>query len=134
MFMESLQGLPAFALYFVSGYVMILLFTAIYTKATPHCEWTLMRENNSAAAVAFGLTVVGFTIPVASAAINSVGVIDFIIWGGVAMVTQLLTYFTVRFYMPRLTERLTANELPAGVFLGCCALATGILNAACMTY
>jgi putative membrane protein len=132
--MESLQGLPAFALYFVSGYVMILLFSAIYTWITPHCEWTLMRENNTAAAIAFGLTIVGFTIPIASAAINSVGVIDFIIWGIIAMITQLITYFTVRFYMSRLTERLTANEMPAGLFLGCCALATGILNAACMTY
>ncbi len=134
MIMDSLQGLPAFALYFVSGYLMVLIFMAIYTKITPHCEWTLMRSNNSSAAVAFGLTVVGFTIPVASAAINSVGVIDFVVWGVVAMITQLVTYLTVRLYMPKLTERLTADELPAGVFLGCCALATGLLNAACMTY
>lgn len=134
MIMDSLQGLPAFALYFVCGYLMILLFTAVYTKVTPHCEWTLMRDNNSAAAVAFGLTIVGFTIPVASAAINSVGLVDYLIWGGVALITQLVTFFTVKLYMPRLSERVNADEMPAGLFLGSSALATGILNAACMTY
>lgn len=134
MVWDSLQGLPAFAAYFACGYLMILVFTAVYSKITPHCEWTLMRDNNSAAAVAFGLTIIGFTIPVASAAINSVSLVDYLIWGGVALVTQIITFFAVRLYMPRLSERVSADEMPAGLILGCSALATGILNAACMTY
>lgn len=134
MVLESLQGLPAFALYFVVGYLLVLLFSYVYTKVTPHCEWTLMKDNNSSAAIAFGLGLIGYTIPVASAAINSVGLLDYAIWGLVALGAQLITFFTVQLYMPKLTERITNDELPAGLFLGCCALATGVLNAACMTY
>lgn len=134
MLLESLAGLPAFALYFFVGYLLVLLFSFVYTRVTPHCEWTLMKENNTSAAVAFGMGVIGFTIPVASAAINSVDLFDYAIWGLVALVAQLVTFFTVRLYMPKLTERITNDEMPAGLFLGCCALATGILNAACMTY
>lgn len=134
MLLESLAGLPAFALYFIVGYLLVLLFSFVYTKVTPHCEWTLMKENNSSAAIAFGMGLIGFTIPVASAAINSVDIVDYIIWGLVALAAQILTFFTVRLYMPKLTERITNDETPAGLFLGCSALATGILNAACMTY
>jgi len=134
MLMASLQGLPAFAAYFVLGYALVLMFAAIYSRITPHCEWTLMKQGNTSAAIAFGLSLVGYTLPVASAAINSVNLLDYLIWGVIALIAQLITFFTVRLYMPQLTQRITDNEMPAGFFLGACALATGILNAACMTW
>lgn len=134
MILDSLQGLPAFALYFVIGYAFVLVFCVIYGKVTPYCEWTLMRNNNGAAAIAFGLSLVGYTIPVASAAINSVSIFDYMIWGTVALLAQILTFTTVRWYMKDLVERINQDQLAAGLFLGCAALATGILNAACMTY
>ncbi|MCM2679908.1 DUF350 domain-containing protein [Echinimonas agarilytica] len=134
MLIESLQGIPAFALYFAVGYGLILLFGAVYSKVTPYCEWTLMSQNNKAAATAFGLSLVGYTIPVASAAINSVSLVDYAMWGLVALVTQLITFTTVRLYMKGLIEKINEDQLSAGIFLGCAAIATGILNAACMTY
>lgn len=134
MLVASLQGLPAFLAYFAIGYVLILAFTLIYTWITPHSEWKLMKAKNRTAAIAIGMSIVGFTIPVASAAINAVNIVDYIIWGIVALIAQLITFFTVRFYMPKLSERVTNDELAAGIFLGSAALATGILNAACMTY
>lgn len=132
--MESLAGLPAFALYFVVGYGLVLLFTVIYGWVTPYCEWSLMHNNNKAAAIAFGLGLVGYTIPVASAAINSVSLLDYVMWGLIALVAQVITFVTVRLYMKGLVEKINADETAAGLFLGCAALATGILNAACMTY
>ncbi|MBW8190142.1 DUF350 domain-containing protein [Neiella marina] len=134
MILDSLQGLPAFALYFVIGYAFVLVFCVLYGKVTPYCEWTLMRNNNVAAAIAFGLSLVGYTIPVASAAINSVGILDYVVWAVVALVAQIITFTTVRWYMRDLVDRINQDQIPAGLFLGCAALATGILNAACMTY
>lgn len=134
MIVASLQGIPAFLAYFMIGYVLVLLFTLLYTWITPHHEWTLLKQNNRSAAIAFGMSIVGFTIPLASAAINAVGLLDYVLWGLVALIAQLVTFFTVRLYIPKLSERVSNDELATGVFLGCAALATGILNAACMTY
>ncbi|MBD1391298.1 DUF350 domain-containing protein [Neiella sp. HB171785] len=134
MIIDSLQGLPAFALYFVVGYGFIVLFCVLYGKVTPYCEWTLMRNNNAAASIAFGLSLVGYTIPVASAAIHSVSIIDYIIWAVVALLAQIVTFMTVRWYMTDLVKRINDDQIAAGLFLGCAALATGILNAACMSY
>ncbi len=134
MFMESIQGFVPFILYFAVGYALVLAFLFIYSKVTPHCEWTLMRENNAAAATAFCGAFLGFTLPVASAAVNAVSLVDFAIWGIIAGVMQLMTFFVVRLYMPRLSEKIAEGHVSAGLFLGIASLATGVLNAACMTY
>lgn len=134
MIMESLQGLIPFAIYFGLGYLMILSFLFIYTKVTPHCEWTLMKENNTAAALGFAGAFLGFVLPIASAAVNSVSILDFLVWGILAGLIQLMTFFTVRLYLPRLSERIEEKQISAGVFLGVASLASGVLNAACITY
>ena len=134
MILESLQGILPFISYFAIGYIITLCFLFVYTYITPHCEWRLMKENNSAAAVAFCGTLIGFILPIASAAVNAVSLIDFAVWGVIAGVMQLVTFFTVRLYMPKLSEKIEAQHLSAGLFLGAASLATGVLNAACMTY
>ncbi|MCG7548472.1 DUF350 domain-containing protein [Pseudoalteromonas sp. Of7M-16] len=134
MILESLQGFIPFILYFLIGYLLILTFLYVYTRITPHCEWKLVKEDNPAAAAAFGGTLIGFTLPIASAAVNAVSLVDFAIWGIIAGVMQLVTFFLVRLYMPKLSEKIENNHISAGLFLGGASLATGILNAACMTY
>ncbi|MCF2856493.1 DUF350 domain-containing protein [Pseudoalteromonas sp. SMS1] len=134
MLLESLQGFIPFIAYFALGYVLILTFLFVYTKVTPHCEWKLVKENNPAAAAAFCGTLIGFTLPIASAAVNAVSLIDFALWGVIAGVMQLVTFFLVRLYMPKLSDKIENNHVGAGLFLGGASLATGILNAACMTY
>ncbi|TMP87328.1 hypothetical protein CWC05_09585 [Pseudoalteromonas ruthenica] len=134
MIMESILGFVPFIMYFGLGYLLILAFLFIYTLITPHCEWTLMKENNAAAATAFSGAFIGFTLPVASAAVNSVSLLDFAIWGVIAGIMQLVTFFLVRLYMPKLSEKIAKGHMSAGAFLGVASLATGILNAACITY
>jgi putative membrane protein len=79
MLMESLSGFVPFITYFAVGYILILSFLFIYSKVTPYCEWSLMQQNNRTAAIAFGGSFLGFTLVIASAAVNSVSLIDFAI-------------------------------------------------------
>ncbi|PKA31442.1 hypothetical protein CWR41_16725 [Cedecea lapagei] len=132
--MHILDALLAFSAYFFIGVAMVIVFLVVYTKVTPHDEWQLIKDNNAAAALAFSGTLLGFVIPLSSAAVNSVGVLDYCIWGGVAFVVQLLIYAGVRLYMPTLGDKISSNNIAAGVFMGIFALAGGILNAACMTW
>jgi len=127
-------GFPAFLAYFVLGLVMYGVFAFVYTALTPHKELTLIRAGNPAAVVAFLGTILGFSLPLASAAANSVGILDFIIWAIIGAIAQILAFFAASATMSRLHERITDGEIAAGVWGAGIALAVGILNAACMTY
>lgn len=132
----SLSGLANFALYFTLSLVLLFAFKFIYTFITPHDEWKLVKEEKNVAA-AMGLigALLGFALALASAASHSVSIIDFVIWGAVALVAQTLAFAIVRFMlMPKIVERINNNEVAAGVVLGGVSVAVGILNAACMTY
>lgn len=135
MIMESLYGLGPFALYFAVALASLFVFKFVYTLITPHDEWKLVKENNVAAAVALVGTLIGFAIAVGSAASNSVGILDFIIWAVVALVAQLIAYAIVRFaLLPKIVRRIEEGEVAAGVVLAGLSIAIGILNAASMTW
>ncbi len=65
--------------------------------------------------------------------INSVNVIELVLWGVIALIVQVLVYLLIRLPMPRISERIEADEVAAGIWLGACSVVAGILNAASMT-
>lgn len=132
--LSSLSGLPAFLIYFALAIVLLFAFTLVYTWVTPHNELELIRANNASAAVAFGGAVIGFALPLSSAISNSLSLLDCVIWGLVALIVQVLTFFLLRVLLKQLPERISRGEMGAGVFAATSAIAVGILNAACMTY
>ena len=95
----------------------------------------MKEDKNEAAAIGFIGAVIGFALALASAASNSVSLIDFAIWGCVALIAQTIAFVIVRFiFMPRIVQRINDNEISAGIVLGGTSIAVGLLNAACMTY
>nr|WP_300308165.1 DUF350 domain-containing protein [Halomonas sp.] len=132
----SLAGLLGFVVYFAISLVMLVVFKYVYTWITPHDEWKLVKEDkNTAAAIGLVGAVIGFALALASAATNSVSLMDFVIWGIVALVAQTLAFAIVRFLlMPRIVQRINDGEVAAGIVLGGTSVAVGLLNAACMTY
>ena len=65
--------------------------------------------------------------------VNSVTVVEMVLWGLVALIVQVLVYLVIRLPMPRISERIEADEVAAGIWLGSCSIVAGILNAAAMT-
>ncbi|MDF5356365.1 DUF350 domain-containing protein, partial [Vibrio parahaemolyticus] len=60
---------------------------------------------------------------------------DFMVWGVVAMLAQIIAFAIVRFILlPKVAERIEKDELPAGIVLAAVSVSVGVLNAACMTY
>ena len=133
---DILIAIGNFALYFGISLVFLMLFKFVYTLVTPHDEWTLIKEQqNVAASIGFGGAIIGFAIALASAASNSVSLLDFATWGVIALIAQCLAFAVVRFiFMPKIVERIEQNEISAGVVLGATSIAIGLLNAACMSY
>jgi putative membrane protein len=129
-----ISGLPEFLLYFATAVVLVTLYLFVYSLATAQNEFALIRQNVMSAAVALGLSLIGFALPLASAIVHAKQVWDVLIWGLVAIVVQILIYWLVRFIMPNLSQRIASDELAAALFLGAASLAGGIINAASMTY
>ena len=130
----SLYGIIPFILYFLGSIAALLVFSKLYAAITPHDEMELMRNNNTAAAIAYVGALIGFAIPVASAAANSVSLLDFGIWVVVAAVAQLAVFFVFRLTFPKISERIQAGELAVPLKLACWSVVIGILNAAAITY
>ncbi|MCW8091315.1 DUF350 domain-containing protein [Alteromonas sp. ASW11-130] len=134
--LNSLAGLDNFALYFAVSILFLFVFKIIYAFVTPHDEWKLVKEEkNVAAAIGFGGALVGFALALSGAAANSVSIIDFAIWGVIAILAQSLAFALLRFsFMPKIAQRINDNEVSAGTMLAAMSIAVGLLNAACMTY
>jgi putative membrane protein len=128
------SGLPAFLAYFGSGVVLLFLFAIIYSLVTPQKEFSLIKSGNSAAATAYLGALIGFSLPLASAAANSVSLVDFVIWSVIGAIIQLLTFGFAALFQKSLATRITQGEMSAGLWAGGIALVVGLLNAACMTY
>lgn len=129
-----LSGVGNFSLYFLISLIALVVFKFLYTFMTPYDEWALVKEQNTAAACALGGAIIGFTLAIASAAKHSISLLDFGLWALIALVAQLIAFGIVRLFLPRISERITNNEIASGILLGAVSISIGILNAACMSY
>ena len=132
-FGDFLASLSEFLIFFVAAAVLTILFVVIYTRVTRHNELALIKQNSTAAAIAFSGSLIGFALPLASTMINSVTVVEMVLWGVIALIVQVLVYLLIRLPMPRISERIEADEVAAGIWLGATSMVAGILNAASMT-
>ena len=132
MILQSLAGLPAFLVYFCTAIIAVVVYLFVYTRITPHDEFKLIRDNDPAAAVALGLSLLGFTLPLVSAIAHSANVFDCMIWSLVALIVQVVVYYVIKIPVPNLSAKIAAGELAPAIWLGLSSLAAGALNAACM--
>jgi putative membrane protein len=128
----SLSTFPNFALYFVTAVVLTALFLVLYANLTPHREMRLIREGNSAAAISLIGSLLGFVIPLATIIHHSVVLLDFVIWGVIALAVQIGGFFVARMVLPHLPQAIADGNVSDAIFLGGLSLALGILVAACM--
>ena len=83
-----------FLSFFFTALVLVIVFLYLYAVVTPYDDYKLIFEdNNIAAALGFGGAIVGVSIPLYSALVNSVSYVDFAIWGVVAIFIQLIFAF-----------------------------------------
>jgi putative membrane protein len=134
MVVQSLAGLPAFLGYFCVALVLVIAYLFIYTRITPHDEFGLITVNVPGAAIALGMSLIGFALPVASAIAHSANIVDCVIWSVVALIVQLIVFFLARIPVPNLSDRIAAGELAAPIWVGLASIAAGVLSAASMTY
>ncbi|MBV9590138.1 MAG: DUF350 domain-containing protein [Hyphomicrobiales bacterium] len=132
--MATISKLADFGEFFGLALALIVLYLIVYVLATSHNELALIRANILSAAIALGMSLIGFALPLSSAIVYTHNLPNFFMWGIVALVVQILVYWLVRLVLPDLTRRIAAGEVTAALFLGCASLTAGIINAAAMSF
>ena len=132
--LASMQLFDDFLIYLILSLVLLAAFSWLYDKVTPYNELQLIRDGNTAAAIAYSGAVIGLALPLGSAVAHSVNPVDMLIWGVVALAVQVLVYFLVRRLLPQLNDHIPENRVAPAVLLAAMSLAAGIINAACLTY
>jgi putative membrane protein len=133
MVLQSLSGLPAFLIYFVVAAVLVAVYLYIYLWITPHDEFALMRADKPGAAIALGLSMIGFALPLTSSIAHSDNVVDMVIWGLIALAVQIAAYYVARIPIPDLSQRIAKGEIAPAIWLGAASVTAGLVNAASMT-
>jgi len=132
--MFSLQGVGSFLSYFGAAIAAEAVFLAVYMAVTKHNEAALIRKGNVAAAVSLGGAVLGFTLPLASAVIHSVSLLDMAVWSVLALVVQIAVFLLVDRVLKGISAQIEQDNMAAGATLAVASLAIGVINAASMSY
>jgi putative membrane protein len=131
---DFLGGLLAFAGYFGGAVAFVVVFGFVYLRLTPHREFHLIvEEHNASAAIALSGTLLGFAVALAGAIHNTRSVPEFLAWGVVAGLTQLVAYGLARLTHPNLSRSIEQNALASALWLAAVSIAAGLICAACMS-
>lgn len=132
MFQHMFNTLPHFLAYFGLAVVLAVGFLSAYVYVTPHREFALIREGNTAAALQLVGTFGGWSLPMAIVISYSVNLADMLAWGLVSLVTQLIVFFVISRIFRGIESRIGEKCNASGLFVGGAGFCFGILQAGCM--
>ena len=126
-----------FLSFFFTALVLVIVFLYLYAVVTPYDDYKLIFEdNNIAAALGFGGAIIGVSIPLYSALVHSVSYMDFAIWGGVAILIQLIFAFIVTRLGGKYSfkTKISDGVISVGILMAFLSISIGLLNAGSMSY
>lgn len=126
-------GLPVMLMHAGASLFLLAAGAAIYALLSPWKEIAQIRDGNSAACVAFSGVLLGLAAPLAVSLSVSTSAAEILLWGGIAVVMQLLAFRLVDFALTGLPQRVKDGDIPAAVLLGAGRLAVSLILAAALT-
>lgn len=127
------QGLPVLIGQFAATLALLAIGMACYMALTPFNEWRLVQQGNAAAGVVVAGTLVALALPLAATLAASVLVLDIVLWGLVALVIQLATFFVAATLLRGLRAMIEAGNVAAALVLIGIQIAVALLNAGAMS-
>ena len=93
---STFATLPNVILYLVVGLGLLTVFTYLYTLFTPHDEFKLIRDGNTAAALSLGSGMFGFALPISVLIVQTANVVDLLLWAVIAGIIQCAAFAAAR--------------------------------------
>lgn len=118
-----------YLLHLATAVALVMAYFVIYTRMTPYDEVTLIRQGNHAAALSLGGTLIGFSLPVASALLHAPVYIQFLGWAAGAMLIQVLVFHVTTRLLKMSKDQIEADNTAFGALLGAISVSIGLVNA-----
>ena len=125
-----IEGFPRFLIWTGAAGGLLLVACTVYVLLTPWKELALVRGGNGAAGLVLSGAIAGLALPISSALASSVSLLDLLIWGGVALLLQLIAYRVVDLILRDMPKRIENDEAGAAIVLIAAKLATALILAA----
>jgi len=125
-----MNAMLQFFMYFATAILLLTVFIWVYVKSTPYNEFALIKQNNAAAALSLSGATMGFAMPLASSIYFTHDIVEMLKWGLITGVAQLLLFWIMRRY----ADDIEHGHIAPAIFLAGLSLATGLLNAICISY
>lgn len=126
-------GLPVFMVHSGLSLLILIVGAYIYTKVTRHDEIQLIRDGNVAASLSFSGAIIGLALPLAFSLSASVSVWDIVLWGGIALMLQIIAFRLADLFLKGLSKRIEAGEMGAAVMVVSVKLSTAFINSAAIS-
>ena len=126
-----------FISFFITALFLVIIFLYLYAIVTPYDDYKLIFEdNNLAAALGFGGAIIGVSIPLYSALVHSTSYLDFVIWGVIAILIQLIFAFIVTRFGGKYSfkTKISQGIISVGILMAFLSISIGLLNAGSMSY
>lgn len=123
--------------FFFTAIVLVIIFLYLYAIVTPYDDYKLIFEdNNLAASLGFGGAIIGVSIPLYSALVHSTSYLDFVIWGLIAILIQLVFAFIVTRLSGKYSfeKKISDGVISVGILMAFLSISIGLLNAGSMSY
>ena len=118
-----------YLLHLATAVALVMAYFVIYTRMTPYDEVTLIRGGNHAAALSLGGTLIGFSLPIASALLHTPDYFQFLGWAAGAMLIQVLVFHVTTRLLKMSKDQIEADNTAFGGLLGAISISIGLVNA-----
>ncbi|UFJ42723.1 DUF350 domain-containing protein [Brevibacillus humidisoli] len=121
--------MAAFLLYSFVGFILLVVSIFLIPLVTPHNEWRLIKQKNRASVIVFGGQIYAISNNLYSAIANSVSIPDFLLFGAVAVLWQIVLFLLVEwiaakvFYKQRFSRLIEAGEIEPALLFAVFAIA-----------
>lgn len=126
IFIQPQSALVGFLLYFAVTLIILFVFLFIYGKLSPFSEKQSLINDRVEPTVSFLGVMFGFLIPLLSASLYSVSLVDFAYWAGIAGAVQLVVFY---FVYKILHTQFSENNMSVALMHAGLAIAIGLINA-----
>ena len=107
---------------------LLIIAIVIYVNVTPYKELTLIRQGNKSAAISLGGVVIGLALALKGASDNTVHLVELLIWGGVALISQLAAFGIACLFLRGIKQAIEEDKMSYAILLAAISVAVGLLN------
>ncbi len=126
---NAVPAILNYLLHLTTAVALVMGFFVVYTRVTPYDEVNLIRQGNRAAALSLGGTLLGFSLTIASALMHTGDYYEFLGWGALGMLIQVLVYVIATRMLRMSKDQIEADNAGFGGLLGAISLSIGLVNA-----